>query len=76
MERTELISFIKANDPFYTHAILTGYSEEQLRQLRERIIRQKGLKAAKRCSTCNGSGTVLNIVCASCIGTGTSSAGD
>lgn len=76
MDRAELIGFIKANDPFYSDAVLIGYSEAELYRLHNRITRRKAGKKTKICKTCNGSGTVLNIECASCTGSGTAAKAD
>jgi hypothetical protein len=73
IDRHALISFIRENDPFYSHAILSGYTEEQLNKVYNRIISRQALSHAVKCDICNGTGTVLNIGCIKCMETGTAS---
>lgn len=67
MNRDVLISYIKENDPFYCHASLSGYSTEELAEVKERISRK--VKNGK-CPVCNGRGLLIDIECATCAGTG------
>jgi hypothetical protein len=44
MKKQELIRFIRKNNRFYQKAYLSFYTEEQLRAIREEIIKNKALK--------------------------------
>ena len=67
MKRDTLIRFIKENDPFYHHASLSGYSNDQLLEVRNRIFTE--LKKPK-CLVCHGCGYVVGIECSMCAGMG------
>ena len=44
MKKNGLIRFIRQNNKFYAKADLSFYTEEQLRAIREEIIKNKTLK--------------------------------
>lgn len=44
MKKQELIKFIRKNNKFYEKADLSFYTEEQLKAIREEIIKSKTLK--------------------------------
>ena len=70
MRRELMIRFISENHTSLRSVVLEHCSNEHLREVKDCIKEYLLANGKTPCTTCNSSGTVLNIECAFCNGAG------